>query len=497
MVQSDIELQERDLDDTQPLTLRMKLIYGLGDWGTSAATTARSLLWLFFLVSVVGLNAAIAGVVILIGRFWDSINDPLIGMISDRVNTRWGRRRPFLLFGAIPFGLSFLLLFVVPPFENDVLKAIYFGFIYLLFDTMYTVINVPYAALTPELTEDYDERSSLAGWRVSIAILASLVTGVTFKLVAEEAIGDLLRPVLGVSGALRAGYAVTAAVWSITLMIPPLILFKTVEEPQRVPPDKDPVRPWRLFLDVFSNHPFRIAAIVYLLSFTTADIVITVMVWFITFYIRGDNVFVSVVVGLVLLLAFVTMPLTVRLMHRLGKKQSFIAAMLIYAVVLLFIGQAPPRGYAYILVAALFAGFGYGATNVIPWAMVADVVEEDELKSGKRREGIYSGYLVFFRKLATAVSIFAITGVLSLTGFVESTTGSVEYVEQPESAIRALRIMVSVVPAVMLLAAILAVTRYPLTRERHREIRQKLEYRRAKQFAQANTSDNDHVADAN
>ncbi len=461
MTPSDSELTNELVLDSEKLSTRQKFIYGLGDWGTSASTAARSLFWLFFLVSVVGLDATIAGTVILVGRIWDSVNDPLIGTISDRIDTRWGRRRPFLLFGAIPFGLSFILLFIVPPIDDPVLLAVYYGFAFLLFDTMYTIINVPYSALTPELTEDYDERSSLAGWRIAIAILAALIAGATFQLMAENKIAQLLEPTLGVSDSLRAGYAITAALWSITLMIPPLILFKNIKEPQRVPPDKDPFRPWKTFLEVFSNRPFRLASIIYLLSFTTADLVITVMVWFLVFYLGAGTGFVSIVIGLVLGLAFLTMPLTVKLMRKIGKKRSYIVAMSGYAIVLFFISQAPPGGFAYIIVAALFAGFGYGAVNVIPWAMVADVVEEDELKSGKRREGIYSGYLVFFRKLATAITIFAVTRILSVTGFVGSTTGTVQNVEQPESALLALRILVGVVPAVMLVLAILVATRYP------------------------------------
>jgi GPH family glycoside/pentoside/hexuronide:cation symporter len=483
MAQSEGSPQFEPLPESEKLSTKTKLIYGFGDWGTSAATAARSLFWLYFLISVVGLNAGIAGVVILIGRIWDSVNDPLIGSLSDRIDTRWGRRRPFLLFGAIPFGLSFFLLFIQPPISDPVLLAVYYGLVFLLFDTMYTIINVPYSALTPELTEDYDERSSLAGWRIAIAILAALIAGATFQLLAENQIAPLFEPTFGLSGSLRAGYAITAAVWSITLMIPPLVLFKTVREPQRVPPDKDPFRPWRTFLEVFSNRPFRIASVVYLLSFSTADIVITVMVWFLIFYLGASTGFVSLVVGLVLGLAFITMPLTVKMMHKIGKKKSYIAAMSIFAIVLFFISQAPPGGYAYVVVAALFAGFGYGAVNVIPWAMVADVVEEDELKSGKRREGIYSGYLVFFRKLATAITIFGVTWILSLTGFVESTTGTVRDIEQPESALLALRIMVGIVPAIMLIVAIIATTRYPLDRERHEDIRRQLEKRRAKQFA--------------
>ena len=465
------------------LSLSQKFIYGLGDWGTSAATAARALFWLFFLVSVVGIDASIAGTVILIGRIWDSINDPLIGMLSDRANTRWGRRRPFLLFGAVPFGLSFFLLFIIPPIDDPVFLAIYYGFAYLLFDTMYTVINVPYAALTPELTEDYDERSTLAGWRIAIAILAALIAGATFQLMAEERVNFLLESTLGVSTSIQAGYAITAALWSITLMIPPLILFRTVREPKRVPPDRSPLRPWKTFLEVFSNRPFRIASIIYLLSFTTADMVITVLVWFLIFYIGAGSAFVSLTVGLVLGLAFISMPVTVKLMHTIGKKRTFIAAMSVYAIVLFFNSQAPRGGFTYVLIAALFAGFGYGAVNVIPWAMVADVIEADELKSGKRREGIYSGYLVFFRKLATAITIFGVTRVLASTGFVETTTGAIQVVEQPESALLALRLLVGIVPAIMLVIAILAAFRYPLDRESHEAIRHQLKDRRAKQFA--------------
>lgn len=457
----------------------MKFVYGLGDWGTSAATAARNLFWLFYLVSVVGLQAEIAGVVILIGRIWDSVNDPLVGMISDRVNTRWGRRRPFLLFGAIPFGLTFFLLFYVPPIESATALGIYYGIVFLLFDTMYTVISVPYTALTPELTEDYDERSSLAGWRVATAILAALIAGATFKLLAEDILASRLQATMGLESALRVGYAVSAAIWAFSLTIPPLILFKVIRETQRVPPDTDRLRPVQTFKEVFSNRPFRLAATVYLLSFSTADIVITVFIWFLVFYVRVDRGFDSIVLGVVLGLAFITMPLTVRLMRRFGKRNTYVASMVLYAIVLLIVTQVPPGGQNYILIAAVFAGFGFGATNVIPWAMVADVVEEDELRTGKRREGIYAGYLVFFRKLATAITIFVVTWVLSLAGFQGGTTGSLVLVEQPESALLALRILVGVVPAIMLVLAIATAMRYPLDKTTHERIRRELARRRA------------------
>jgi GPH family glycoside/pentoside/hexuronide:cation symporter len=463
---------------SQKLPARTKFIYGLGDWGTSAATAARNLYWLFFLISVVGLQAELAGVVILIGRVWDSINDPLIGILSDGLESRWGRRRPFLLFGAVPFGVTFFLLFFVPPLDSDLALIIYYSVVYLLFDTMYTIINVPYAAMTPELTEDYDERSSLAGWRIAIAILASLIAAATFRLTAEDLIGTSLASTMGLEEAVRFGYAITAAFWSVTLILSPLLLVLLLKDTGHAQPVKDPINLWRTFKEVWRNRPFRLAAIVYMLSFTTADIVVAVFVWFLVFYVGVERGFDSLVLGLVLGLAFVTMPLTVKLMRRFGKRETYIGTMAIYAIVLFIMSQIPRGGQWYVLVAAFFAGFGHGAANVIPWAMVADVVDVDELMTGKRREGIYSGYLVFLRKLATAVAIFLVTRVLAASGFRAGTGGALVDVTQPESALVALRVLVGVVPAIMLALSILAAWRYPLSKEAHHELLSQLEQKR-------------------
>ncbi len=459
---------------TTQLSRRTKFIFGLGDWGTSAATTARNAFWFIFLTNVVGIGAGIAGSVVLVGRIWDSINDPLVGTISDRINTRWGRRRPFLLFGAIPFGLTFFFMFFVPPIKSDLGLAVYYSAVFLIFDTLYTLVNVPYSALTPELSDDYDERSNLAGWRMGTSIFAALITAGTFKLLAENIFGASFG---GDSAGIRAGYALTAAIWGVTLVVPLLILFKYIEEPDHEP-DQDPIRPLQTFKEVFSNRPFRLGATIYLLSFATVDIILVVFIRFMIDYVRVDPGFDNLILALVLGLAFATMPLVVKMMRRFGKRKTYMGSMGFMAVVMIIISQVPPGGQNWLIVAALFAGLGYGAANAIPWAIVADVIEEDELKTGKRREGIYYGYLVFFRKFASAFAIFVVGQVLELTGFVSSTTGSV-YVEQPESALLALRFFVGVLPAIMLVISSFIAWRYPLDRERYEEIRKELEVVRA------------------
>jgi GNAT superfamily N-acetyltransferase len=157
------------------LTRRTKLIYGCGDTGFSLTGTTIAAYFAIFLTDVVGISPGIAAIAIFVGRSWDYINDPLIGYLSDRTRTRWGRRRPFLLFGALPFALAFILMWYRPPIQNLVFLAIYYAFAYVLFDSAATFVYMPYFALTPELTSNYDERTSLTTIRMFFSILGSLI----------------------------------------------------------------------------------------------------------------------------------------------------------------------------------------------------------------------------------------------------------------------------------------------------------------------------------
>ena len=152
-----------------------KWMYGSGDLGFSITSTIVVAYFAIFLTDVVGVRAGIAAIAIFIGRTWDYINDPLFGYISDRTRTRWGRRRPYLLFGPIPFAIVFALMWWRPPIQGDVALVVYYAFIYVLYDAAATMIYMPYFALTPELTSDYDERTSLTSVRAFFSIFGSLV----------------------------------------------------------------------------------------------------------------------------------------------------------------------------------------------------------------------------------------------------------------------------------------------------------------------------------
>ena len=169
----------------QQLSFWMKLLYGSGDWGFSSMGMMRSIFYAIYLTDVVGLEPRLASFGALVGIVWDGINDPLIGLLSDRIHTRWGRRRPFLLWFAIPFGLSFITLWSAPDWESQTGLLIYVTLSFMLADTLQTLVGVPFLSLTPELTSDYDERTTLTSFRSFFQLAGALTVVVTAPAIVD------------------------------------------------------------------------------------------------------------------------------------------------------------------------------------------------------------------------------------------------------------------------------------------------------------------------
>jgi len=341
--------------DASRLTTTTKLIFGFGDWGTSAASTARNVFWFVFLTNVVGLNAGLAGGIWLVGRLWDAINDPLVGSLSDRLYSRWGRRRPFLLVGSIPFAFFFFLMFVVPPLESKTALVVYYSVIFLLYDTLYTVVNVPYLSLVPELAEGYDERSSLTGWRTAFSFLAQLVTAGAFKLLAEHVFAPWFG---GGPEGIRLGYMLSAALWAVSMALPFILLALTIREPDHEPVTS-PIQPWGNFREVFQNRPFRLAALIYLLCFTTGDLLLLVFVRYLIDYVQMPPGLDDLVLVVVLGTSLLSIPFVLALMRRTDKRTAYLISISFMVVVLAGGAFLPPGGHNLIFVGAVLAGIGF------------------------------------------------------------------------------------------------------------------------------------------
>jgi len=447
------------LDDEQ-LSFRSKLTYGLGDVAHSVGPGTIIPFWyLFFLTDVARLRPGLAGLTVLVGGIWDAINDPLVGLLSDRTRTRWGRRRPFLLFGALPYGVTFLLMWLVPPIENQLLKALYYALVYILFDTAATVVSCPYYALTPELTLDHDERTSLTSYRMFISIIAGLLTAIGFALVLDASPDE--RSAFQVMGALCAG------IFTASILIAFLGTRERVGFQVETPPS-----PRESLRFVVQNRVWWYTLGMRIMSWIPVDVASAVFAYFLIYWIGMQAMEASLVQAVLLASAAVSLPIVLWMTRRWEKKTAFIIATVSWAVVMLGLLVIPQGARGAVYPVAVLVGPGIAAAHALPTAMSADALDVDELNSGKRQEGIYSGFEVFVRKISTKLVLAALGPILAWSGYVERAA------QQTARALTAIRFFIAVVPAIILFGAVAVAWHYPLTRQHHRAIQKELARRR-------------------
>lgn len=440
------------------LPLRFKLLFSTGDLSTSIPLAIVMFFQLYFLTDVAGLRPDYAGWAVGLSRIWDAVNDPLFGLISDRIRSPWGRRRVLLLFGAVPLGLSFILMWVVPPLGQLGL-AIFYALAFILFDTIFTMVHVGYNALTPEMTPDYDERSSLNGYRMVFSI-----SGTLGAIILATVLGWYITDP-------RLLYAVIGFVLGIISIIPPLIVFRvTWERPSEQLPEPLPAA--QALRETLGNGPFRLVMGLYLLSWTTASILAAVLIYFATYYLGvPDQANYFVLVAQASAILFI--PLTVWLARRLDKRRAFILGSASWILVLLGIYGVQPDQVTLAYFLAVFSGLGIATAYVIPWAMVPDIIEYDEVRTGQRREGSYYAFASFFQKLATGAAIWAMGQALAWAGYITPEPGGL-LPSQPPEALEAIRLFIGPIPALLLALGIVFAWFYPITREGHRALREEL-----------------------
>jgi GPH family glycoside/pentoside/hexuronide:cation symporter len=466
------------------LSFWVKLAYGTGDWSEASYGTLRQIFYAIFLTDVVGLDPRLASFAALVGIIWDAVNDPLVGILTDRMRSRWGRRRPFLLFFAIPFGASFLLLWWAPPWHNQVAMAATVTLAFMISDTFETLCGVPFSSLLPELTPDYDERTTLTSFRIFFNLLASLVTAVAAPAIIDAALAAGLNQ--------QQGYLIVAGIFGGLAAIPFLLIFAVVRErygaadrPQEIVTFEQTVR------TAWANVPFRFATLIYMLNWITFDLVALVLPFYLLYWIARGNMLASVpllgvslplesaVFALLLVTATAALPFWLWLSHRLGKHIAYIIGMVFWAGVQIGIYMVQPMQIHLVLWMAFLAGLSVSAAHVLPDAMFPDVIEWDELRTGRRQEGIYYGVKNFVRKLTGALAIFIALQVLGWFGYRTPPEGATTFVQFPIT-LTAIRVLIGPMGAVLLFSAVITTWFYPLTRQRHARIRRLLEYRNSR-----------------
>jgi GPH family glycoside/pentoside/hexuronide:cation symporter len=457
---------------SEKLNFKTKLAYGAGDLGP--AITANILIFYLspFLTDVARLSPGLAGQTQLIGKIWDAVNDPMVGVMSDKTRSRLGRRYPWILYGAIPFGISFFLQWIVPG-NNQWVMFIYYTVVSIAFGWLYTVVNLPYTALTPELTQNYDERTSLNSFRFAFSIggsiLSVVLVGVIGALIADAGLKYL---VIGAVCAVLSVIPLFLCVWGTFDRMKAVGLQRAEIDPSLTLPFLQQVR------IAFSNRPFLFVVGIYLCSWLSFQLTAAVIPYYITGWMRLNSPWaVPSVVLAVQLTAMVMLPVWNWLSQKIGKRGVYGVGMIVWIVAQagLFFLQPDQLGLMYVL--AVMAGFGVSVAYLIPWSMLPDVIELDELQTGQRREGIFYSFITFLQKVCLGVAIALILQALEWSGYVQP-TDAVPFPVQPEAVQLAIRCAIGPVPTVALLIGMVLAYFYPITRDFHADIRLRLHERK-------------------
>jgi GPH family glycoside/pentoside/hexuronide:cation symporter len=442
--------------NTQPdkLSRKIKIFYGIGDLGNAVVNSAIQFFLMKFYTDGALVPPALAGNALLIGKIWDAVNDPLFGWFTDKTKSRFGKRRVFMIFGAIPLTIAVALLWFVPT-QDRIWTFVWIALTFILFDTVWTLTNVPYYALTSELTDDYDERSSLTTYRMVMAVPAYLV-------------GAALTPaIVGLFAMQRTGYAFIGIAYGIFAGAVLLISAAGFRERTGLALSKPEASPLKSLLVALKNKPFVwLCGIYFIVNISFAFIKI-LMAYYVEYQLLMKAE-ISLVMGLMLICVTVSLPFWQWLSRRMDKGPAYALGMLVGALAVTLTFFLPHASTPLIYVVSVLAGFGFSAQWIFPWAMVADVGDYDRADTGQQRSGVYYGVWGLATKISEALALAAVGWIL--TGF-----GYVPNVEQTPHALLGIRLFFGLIPAGFIFLSLPLLFKYPITRKSHAVVRAKLD----------------------
>lgn len=446
------------------LSRAQKIGYGIGDVGGNLFFTLGGFYFLDFLVSFVGLPAALAGIALTVGHVWDAVTDPVVGYLSDRTVSSWGRRRPWMFAGGF-LVIAAMVLFFAAPANTGANRSKVLAYVIVtvcLLNLAATLINIPYSAMTPELTDDYHERTNLNGYRMVFAVIGTLAAG-PLVLVLIQAFGGGRNGWIGMAAVV--GTIIASATWVVVAGTRKL---SSSKRPQALPIGA--------YWHVLGQKPFLLALIPWSLHISGVSMVQAAFVLYFR-YVRGDAVIFQRALLILLVSAMAWIPVWVKISERIGKKAAYNLGMVLFATAVLvffFVGYRSPIWITYALMA--FGGVGLATNYVMPYSIVPDVVSYDYAKNGVQREGAYYGIWTFMSKVGRSLALGVSGLVLGAFGFIETTGG--QTVNQPESALLAIRLLTGPIPAVCFAAGIVVLHFYPLTRATYTEMLQRAQRKR-------------------
>lgn len=469
--------------------LSEKIGYGFGDMSSSMFWKIFSYYLPFFYSNIFGLSLAHAGTLVLVTKLYDAVSDPVMGLVADRTNTRWGKYRPYLLWIAIPFAIAGVLAFFTPQTDNYTFKHVYAYVTYILMMTVYTAINVPYGAMLGVVTDDSREKSVFSSFRMFFAFIGSFIAMGSFEplLKLRQSIVGTLPAEWTLADSTPADWTIAVSVIGIVCAVLFILSFlMTREHVTEAEMAKEPVKenskgtaktsvaedlkalvangPWWMLLGggiaILLFNCVRGGAAAYYF----ADVLGTNAIFTLALFLTVGEI--SQLVGVV-----VTVPVS----EKIGKKATFLLVLVAVTVLSIIVAFLPetPAGMWALLASQILICIAIGINSPLLWSMFADVADYSELKNGRASTGLIFSSSSMAQKFGAAFGSAIVLWVLMAFGY-DNTKGAV----QTPEALATIKALISWIPAIGSAAGIAIMLGYPLTDKKMSEIRQELSKKR-------------------
>lgn len=439
--------------------------YGAGDFAFNLSFTFSSLFLLYFYTDVLEINAGTAGLIIMTALIWEGLTDPVIGMLANRTRSRWGRYRPYLLFGAVPLALSVVAMFVPVGLTGGALIA-YCFITHLIYRTLFTVVNIPYVALSAQMTRDSDKRGQLAAARMLFAIFCGV------------ALASLTLPLSKALGGGRVGFFMLSIIYSVIATAILILCFtvtkETVTEDSTAAPQAHPGL--KAMLTTLSlNKPFLLLFIATSLGATGYTMSGKALIYYFKYWVGSEA---AVTLGLVVTLGASALAMVpwVLVSRWTSKRLVWLLGAGINIAAFLVILALEPRGGPALWGPLVAVGVGNAAFILTFWSMLPDTVEYGEWKTGVRTEGAVFGLIAFSQKVALGLGTGLIGVILNAIGYAPNQS------QTPET-LQGMVLLYAGGPLVLFIGSIFAIWAYPLSGRTHRRMVRAIEWRRRRREA--------------
>ena len=434
-------------------SLRSRMAYGAADIYGGGAFVVISTFYTVFLTKAMGMPAAMAGTIPLIGKIWDAVTDPIMGNIADRTRSRFGPKRFYILVGSLLSAITFILMWITAPMSSMGAKYAFYVLMYMLFSTGFTIVMVPYNGLLPDMIDDYTERANYSSVRMVFSTFGAILAG-------------LIPTILIRNNTDPGSYLVVALIFGVIFTAAILWTFFGTWEKQKEPitvPLKDS---FVQSFTVYKSRSFRMFMAIFLCGQGAADFVTGLAVYYVDDVLNaygGGNF--TILMGVLLIAQFLGTILFGQLMKKRTKTFPILVGfpVRIAATLLMLLFSREGANFTIILVLSFISGLGMAASSTSICAILSDMADVDELITGISRPGICSGMATFIRKIATGLSSAIIGLLLGMIGYDEIAASS--GLRQAVSVQRGIAYIYIFVPTILMLLTIWVAYKFPMQKK--------------------------------